>query len=386
METRSLVTYGLSPDVERAVSALAEELGLRTTRAALDADAAQAPAAGDVALVSAERDARTAFPVVSALARAGTRVVVMGPSKDADLILAAMRAGAQEFVVAGDGDGLRRALAPQANGAPDVRGRVSAVLGAKGGVGATTLATNLAASIARHGGRACVVDLDPALGAVCSMLDLAPSYTIADVVANVRRLDRELIDASVPRHASGVWVIAPGDDLEAAERLDATTVAGLLTVLRRHYDVVIVDGLHAFDERALAVLDAADRVLLLVTQEVAAVRNAQRCLEVFGKLGYAQDKVQVVLNRFRKGGPIAPAIVEETLRVPLGATVANDFAAVARAVAKGAVLVEEAPRAQVTRDVEALASLAGMAPAEAPRPRSMMARLFSTKAAAHGSR
>jgi pilus assembly protein CpaE len=297
-----------------------------------------------------------------------------------------MRSGAQEFVVAGDAEGLRRALAPQASASADVRGRVSTVFGAKGGLGATTLATNLAASVAQRGGRACVVDLDPALGGVGSVLDLAPSYTIVDVVANMRRLDRELIDASVPRHGSGVWVIAPGEDIEAAERLDSATIAGLLAFLRRHYDAVIVDGLHAFDERALAVLDAADRVLLLVTQEVAAVRNAQRCLEVFGKLGYAQDKVQVVLNRFQKGAAIGSAVIEETLGVPLAATVANDFPALARAVGKGAVLVEDAPRAQVTRDVEALAPLAGFGSAEGARPRSIMARLFSGRAAAHGTR
>ncbi len=381
METRSLVTYGLPRDAERAVIALAQELGLRVVQAALDAGAARASAAGDVALVSAERDLEAAFQVVSALSRAGTRVVVRGPSKEADLILTAMRSGAQEFVVAGDVEGLRRALAPRAAGSADVHGRVTTVFGAKGGIGATTLATNLAAAIAHRGARACVVDLDPALGGVCSVLDLAPAYTIVDVVANLRRLDRDLIDASVPRHASGVWVVAPGEDIEGAERLDAATIAGLLAFLRRHYDAVIVDGLHAFDERSLAVLDAADRLLLLVTQEVPAVRNAQRCLEVFSKLGYAQDKVQVVLNRFQKSAAIGPALIEETLGLPLAATVANDFTAIVRAVGKGALVVEDAPRSPLARDVEALAPLAGLRAAEGARPRSILARFFSPKVA-----
>ncbi len=386
METRSLVTYGLPPDAERAVIALAQELGLRAVAAALDASAARAPAAADIALVSAERDLEIAFEVVSALARAGTRVVVRGPSKEADLILTAMRSGAQEFVVVGDVDGLRRALAPRTTGSAEVHGRVTTVFGAKGGIGATTLATNLAAAVAHRGARVCVVDLDPALGGVCSVLDLAPAYTIVDVVANMRRLDRDLIDTSVPRHASGVWVVAPGEDIEGAERLDTATIAGLLAFLRHHYDAVIVDGLHAFDERSLAVLDAADRLLLLVTQEVAAVRNAQRCLEVFGKLGYSQDKVQVVLNRFHKSAAIGPAIIEETLGVPLAATIANDFPAIARAVGKGAVVVDDAPRSPLRRDVEALVPLAGLRTGEVARRRSLLARFFSPKVAAHVAR
>src|SRR6266545_4961481 len=152
---------------------MAAELGLRVGGGS---GAKGATPANEVALVSVERDADAGFRLAASLARAGTRVVVHGPAKDADLILRALRAGAQEFVVAGDAEGLRRALENRT--AAEVRGRVVAVYPAKGGQGATTIATNLSGAFQRRGTRACIVDLDAALGAVASVLDVNPQYSL----------------------------------------------------------------------------------------------------------------------------------------------------------------------------------------------------------------
>lgn len=373
---RSLVVFGTK---QESLAALAADLELEVAPIAGELDAA-APA-GDLALVSIERDVDAGFKVASTLARAGTRVVVQGAAKDADLILRAMRSGAQEYVIAGDAEGLRRALGVRNAVAVELRGQVTAVFGAKGGLGATTLATNLAGALAKGGRRACIVDLDPALGGVASVLDLTPAYTVGHVVLNMHRLDRELIDASVPRHASGVWVIAPGQEFESADTLDGATATRLIAFLRRHYDAVVLDGLRGFDEHAIAALDASDHVLLVATQEVTAIRNAQRCLGLFKRLGYPDGKVQLLVNRFQKSATISTPVVEETLEVPVAATVANDFAGLARAVAAGALLVQGAPRAQITRDIEALAPLAGIEGAAGDRPRSIFGRIFSKGAA-----
>ncbi|HYG69883.1 MAG TPA: AAA family ATPase, partial [Anaeromyxobacteraceae bacterium] len=349
MPGRTLVLYGLSPSAQ-PLAGVALELGVEVVIAG--SDAAEVPPPNlSLGLVSVDRDPDYAFRVAAAFAKAGARVVVQSASKDADLILRALRSGAHEFVVDGDADGLKRALSSRPGAEAEVHGKVTALFGSKGGLGATTLAANLAGTIAKRGARVCLVDLDAALGGVPALLDLTPTYTLLDVVANMRRMDRELLDQSLPKHASGVAIVAPGEDLEAAERIDATVIAGLLAFLRRHFDAVVVDGLGAFDERTLAALDASDRILLVVTQEVASVRNAQRCLEVFDKLGYARGKVQVVLNRYQKSASITSAIVEETLGFPLAATVANDFASLSRAVGKGVLVSDEAPRAQIARDL-----------------------------------
>lgn len=378
------MVYGISPAAQ-PLAAVAQDLGLQVVAAGPDAAEVPPPNVA-LALVGVDRDSDYGFKVAAAFAKAGARVVVHGSSKDADLILRALRAGAHEYVVEGDAEGLRRAFATRPGVEDDVRGKVVALFGAKGGAGATTLAVNLAGAVARRGDRACLVDLDAALGGVPAILDVTPTYTLLDVVANMRRLDRELIDQSLPKHASGVAIVAPGDDLEAAERVDATVIAGLLAFLRRHFAALVVDGLGGFDERTLATLDASDRVLLVVTQEVASVRNAQRCLDVFGKLGYPEGKVQVILNRHLKGASISSAIVEETLGLPIAATIANDFALLTRAVGKGALVADEAPRSQLARDFDALLPLAGFEPpAESRRAVPILGRLFPAKPANAGA-
>jgi pilus assembly protein CpaE len=387
MSGRTLVVYGVAPAAQ-PLAAVAQDLGLQVVSAGPDAADVPPPNLA-LALVSVDRDPDYGYRVATAFAKAGARVVVQGASKDADLILRALRSGAHEYVVDGDAEGLKRALANRPGAEAETRGKVVAVFGAKGGAGASTMAVNVAGALARRGAQTCVVDLDAALGGIPALLDLTPTYTLLDVVANMRRLDRELIDQSLPKHVSGIAVVAPGDDLEAAERVDATVIAGLLAFLRRHFEAVIVDGLGGFDERTLAALDASDRVLLVVTQEVASVRNAQRCLEVFGRLGYPEGKVQMILNRFQKSASISAAIVEETLQVPIAASVANDFASLLRAVGKGALVADETPRAQVARDYDAVLPVAGFEHAEEAK-RSLFGRMFPVKVAqaggANGSR
>jgi pilus assembly protein CpaE len=331
-----------------------------------------------VVWVGSERDA--AFRTVRELSAAGHRVVLVGPEKDADLILRAMREGASEFVVATDDDALVRAIRDQIRPpkATDV-GAVYSVFAAKGGVGATTIAANLAASLQHHGKRTCLVDLDLNLGDVLAFLDLGGGYSLSDVVANMRRLDRDLLDASLLRHASGVHVLAQSHRVEEADTVDAPAVASLLTFLRQHYDAIVIDGLHTFDDLALTALDASETVLLVVTQEVPAVRNARRCLDLFRRLG-REATLKLVVNRFTKANEITPEVIADTIGLPVAATIANDYPAVVRAVNKGILLSDQAPRAQVTRELDALVSILGVAKAEAEQARkSILHRFFAPR-------
>jgi pilus assembly protein CpaE len=378
LEKYAILTAGISPELEAELgAALGQPQGVRgfpepgSARASLHK---ARPAVAVVALAHAGDE--TAADLVRELSAGGAAVVVLGERKEPEPILAAMRAGAREYLAAGE----ERQLAKLVQGLLDSSGAlklasVTAVVPAKGGVGGTVLATHLAGALHRRGARVCVADLDLELGDVLTFLDLPGTYTIADVAANARRLDRDLLDASVPRHRSGVAVLSQSARLAEADRIDAEGTARVIRFLRHHYGHVVLDGLRDLGDVSLAALDLADRILLVVTQDVPAVRAAQRRMELLRQLGYEPKRIALVVNRFHKGSPITKEVIEDTVGLPVRAVVGNDYKALSRAINRGVLLWEEAPRSPVARDVEALAAL--VCGVEAPAPGRLLARFFS---------
>jgi len=351
-------------DAEALAEALEPVARLGRSSASADRLGTECRALGaEVALVAAAAgtDPATTFARVAALAEAGARVVVVGASKDPDLILGALRAGAREFVVGTDTVELRRVVAALARAvAGAARGDLIAVFNARGGVGATTLAVNLAGSLARRDERVCLLDVDLHLGDVLPFLDLPGGYSLTDVIANMSRLDRELLDASVTRHRSGLRVVAQSGRLEDAERMPAGGLRPVLDFLASHYDHLVVDGLRGFDELSLSVLDASQQIIMVLTQDVPAVRSARRCLQLFRQLGYPDAKVKLVVNRHQRGSDITSEVIAETVGLPVTHTLSNDFGSAIAAINRGVMLQELAPRSPLTRDLDELpAALTG---------------------------
>jgi pilus assembly protein CpaE len=332
-----------------------------------------------IAVVSVSGDRRAPFRLVSPLATAGTHVIVIGPDKDPDLILRAMREGAREYLTAGETEKVVNAIRAQAR-PPAIAGSgsVVAVFPAKGGVGATSIATNLAGACAQNGDRACLLDLDLAMGDALAFLDLTGGYAISDVIANMQRIDRGLLDASVLRHRSGVHVLAQTEKMQEAAGIDPASVTSLIHFLRQHYKFSVLDGLRTLDDHGVAALDACDHVLLVVTQEVPAVRRAQRCVSFLRQLGHDDARLHLIVNRYSKTAEVKSALIAETVGLPVSATIASDYPALIRSVNRGSLLQEESPRSQLTRDIEALRTLIGYTPEHEERP-SLLKRFFNQK-------
>jgi pilus assembly protein CpaE len=328
-----------------------------------------------IVVVSAQTPQR--FGLIYNIVAAGGVVIVISPTKDPELILRAMRAGAREFVLESDHEELKLAVRSQAQVTEQVdgNGAVITIFGAKGGVGCTTIASNLAGALQAAGARVCLIDLDFHLGDVLSFMDVAGNYSITDVLQNMGRLDRELLESSMMRHPSGVNVLAQSGKMEEAEHIKGTDIGNLLNFLRKHYNYVLLDGVKGFDEISLAALDGSQHVLMVLTQDVPAVRNGQRCLELFGRLGYDQTKVKLILNRYQKSSKITLDVVAETLRVPVSHAIANDFVSVIDAINRGLLLRDAAPRARLTQDIQSLTMLVAGSRREAPR-RSFLGGLF----------
>ncbi len=299
--------------------------------------------------------------------------IAMTEDKDAELVMRAMRAGMREFLwkpfPPEQLTEILRRIGRDAPGKSTRAGRLIPVVGCCGGVGATTVATNLAVELAQltqwEGGsgnpKVAVVDLDFRFGQVAMFLDAQPTYTIAELCDTPEHIEAQMIERVMVKHPTGVHVLAHPNDIEQAERISAAQCAGVLASLLEHYDFVIVDGPVRFDPSARAVFDMTDIYLVVLQLLVPPVRNADRLIHELGRGGYNLDHVRLVCNRYgRESGYLEPGDVESTLNRKLSFILPDDWRAASTAVNVGSPLVEAGPRSKlrsgITQIAQALAN------------------------------
>ena len=232
-------------------------------------------------------------------------IIMLRRRLDVSVLAQALRSGVREVVPADDLTAIAEACRHSrdlslrlsgAAGQPGAReGRIVTIFSAKGGVGKTTLATNVSAQLAATGSRTLLVDLDLAFGDVAISLQLVPKTTMTDVVAMSGHLDEQGLASVVTRHPASSLdaVCAPAEPGEA-DRVLGPTVAEVLRVGKRAYDFVIVDTPPAFNEHVLAAFDISDQIVLLATLDIPALKNLRLTLDTLDLLG---------AHRVAGGGP-----------------------------------------------------------------------------------
>jgi pilus assembly protein CpaE len=286
--------------------------------------------------------------------------IAMTENRDAELVMQAMRAGMREFLwkpfPPEQLSEILRRVGREAPTSSRRAGRLIAVVGCCGGVGVTTIATNLAVELAQldswpgEPGRpkVAVVDLDFRFGQVAMFLDAQPTYTIAELCDTPEHIESQMIERVMVKHASGVHVLAHPNDVEQAARISAAQCAGALAALLEQYDFVIVDGPVRFDPSARAVFDMTDMYLLVLQLLVPPVRNADRLLQELRRGGYNLDQVRLVCSRFgREAAYLEPADVETTLNRKLQWILPDDWKTASTAINVGAPLLDSAPRSKL---------------------------------------
>ena len=201
----------------------------------------------DVVLVDLDPLPDEVLPVAGALAmeRPDLSVFAVSESSDGQLILSAMRTGIGEFLTKPiDVELLRLGLEKVAARRKDSRvdGRLITVIGSAGGVGATTVACNLAVELADLVGadKVALVDLDYRFGQVATLLDVQPSYTIADLTESAEQIESSVIESAMVHHGTGVHVLARPNEFAQADMITAAHCAGVLSALQQMYEYVIV--------------------------------------------------------------------------------------------------------------------------------------------------
>src|SRR5687767_8527324 len=313
--------------------------------------------APDLYVVDIRADASSGMATIERLraGHEGTPIFAIAAAAESDLILQAMRAGANEFFPWNPGGATQasRSMEESFNGAvrrtaarreaATAGGRQPCVthvfLGAKGGAGTTTVSVNCAVEIARLSKRPTViVDLKPSLGEVALFLGVRPRFTVLDAIENLHRLDRDFLKELVSKHKSGLDILAGSEQFDRPNAHDSAGIEELLRVLAKVYETIIIDVGNTINACSVAALYAAETVFLVTNPDVPSIRNAQRLVDRVRQLGAGSERVRILLNRASEQHLIAPKQIETALGLGIHHTFSSDYRSVSEALNSGVPL------------------------------------------------
>jgi pilus assembly protein CpaE len=248
---------------------------------------------------------------------------------------------------------------------PPRRGTLVAVYGPKGGVGRTTVATNLAVALAQAGRSVALVDLDLQFGNVGVALGLKGVNSVAELLGHPD-VTGDLVRDTFLEHSSGVRVLVAPEDLSRVEGLDPAQVRQALEQLRGHFDDVVCDMWSMYEDLTRAVLRVADRIVLVTTPEVPALRSLQRVLRASRGMSDLEGRTLIVLNRADGKAGFRTADVARALERPIAVAIPSDGVAITEAVNRGLSILDPRLRSRAARAYRDLAKLVA-----APEPRAL---------------
>jgi pilus assembly protein CpaE len=286
------------------------------------------------------------------------RVLAVGRAADPRVVLQAVRGGASDFIDEAELDtelsaALRRVrseVSPQ-----DELGQCIAVLAPSGGSGSSTLAVNVATLLAQQHKRSLMLDLKLESGDLASLLDLKPTYTLADLCQNAARMDRVMFEQSLVQHSSGVHLLAPPRMLADISYVTAEGVRQALTLGRALFPYVVADLDHSFRDEQIQALRLADTILLVMRLDFTCLRHARRTIDYLVQIGIGGERIQVVANRYGQPREVPADKAEDALGVKIAHYIPDEPKTVNCANNNGIPAVLESPRARVCKSMALLA-------------------------------
>jgi pilus assembly protein CpaE len=312
--------------VRQAQLGFAGEAGFGTEGVSLASEAK-----ADVIFCGVGRPPDRALQTIGALLDAlpETPVIAYARQEDVEVVRQTMLAGARDFlVVPTEVDRLlnsvrsvleseerkRLRLSGQAK-AIGPKGLIVAVFGAKGGVGKTTVATNLGVALASGLGQSTVLlDADDSFGDVAAMLDMRPDRSVVDLIRELDKVERATVTDYLVRHPSGLWILpAPRDSL-LWRSITPEQYRRVVEVVARRFDIVLIDSAAVLSDLSLMVLEQSNVVLWVTSTDFSSINNSLLGLEALQKMNYPESRVRLLLNVTNSDDGVRPAKIEEVLK------------------------------------------------------------------------
>lgn len=241
---------------------------------------------------------------------------------------------------------------------PAALGKIVAVYSPKGGVGCTTIATNLALALRGGDQRVVLVDGNLQYGDLAIFLNEPVKNNILDLTSRADELDPEIVEEVVLTHnASGLHLLAAPIRPELAEKATGEQFSKLLQYLRLLYNYIIVDTASYLSDVVQATLETADLIVLITTQDIPAIKNANAFLALADASGLHRERILFVMNRYDKRISISPQRISESLRQEIAVTIPFDEKVVGNSVNRGVPFLLDNKTLPISKTIYALANL-----------------------------
>ena len=325
----------------------------------------------DVFLVSFEEPVALALQTIAALADAvpNAPTIVYSSLADAGSVRRAMIAGARDYIIKPlKPEDLSRAVygvleqeerkrmrdAGETSEAA-ARGTIITVFGAKGGIGKTTISTNLATTLAKMtGANVCLLDMDTRFGDVAIMMDVAVEASIADVARRIDELDRDKIRDFLVKHHSGVSILPAPLHPTEWRNLTPQHIERIVELLAQTHDYVVIDTPGTFNELIATTLELANLILLVTSMDIASIKDTALALEMLRAASVSEDKVKLTINHSTAANSLREEDVSRVLDYEVFWQIPHDLA-VSSSTQLGQPIVIAKPYARVSRAIIDLA-------------------------------
>lgn len=296
-----------------------------------------------------------------------TQVIILSVQSEPDYMQRAMLAGARYFMVKPPSseelintirnlsvraqearkefEKPKASVMPAAPGSPGYapshrpEGKVIAFYSPKGGVGCTTLATNMALGLDTEETPTVLIDGSLQFGDISVFLNLQTKYSINDLTARGNEIDPEIVDDVLLRHDSGLRVLAAPPRPEMADEVTSEHIRAIIQFLRRHFAYVVVDTSSTMDDTTLAVLDATNLLIAVCTPDIPAIKDSRHLFDLLHILEFPTQNVCFVLNKMDRKGGISSEAVAENLKHEVEAVIPLDEKVVTASINKGVPLL-----------------------------------------------
>jgi len=303
------------------------------------------------------------------LNRPRSHVILLAEYLDVDILQSAIRVGAHnvtqfpksskefgEYIKKVYHDEVTRIESLSGKQSLSWMSQVVTVFGAKGGLGKTTLATNLAVKLAEKRKKVALVDLDLHFGDVHIFLDIEPTDTISELMQEMSTPNIDLVRSYMTVHSSGVHVLCAPKSPEYAELISPEKVQSILSLLRTYYDYVIIDTPPSFNEVTITALEASSTILFISGLDISILKNSKLSLSLLKSL-QQMDKIRLIVNRAVSVSSISLNDVQKLIDCPIWAKIPSDYKVAVTALNRGIPFVTSTPRSELSRSISSVASL-----------------------------